>query len=319
MKDLVELQGELMRLSYHLETLAQTVEELKPKDHSREENYAAIQRLAQESPIVNDCLKDLSEGKQTTYLRLLCTAAGLDGELTTPQLIYLCRLAMGSGCPADPKTFSVMAYQTEYLDWQAAAIDLKGSTLPLLLDMLLAVHCGERKPERGLAFVAELASLLGCDEDDLTVCAQLASALLTASFDSFRAIQAKRCYPQLSYAVPAKWLEKTSVRCGKPYQKVRAVPVTTKKKLIVAPWRFLTEEKSVSMKAKEIAKFGTFAKKGTVLVRFEVDKASLPESDEPYDPPQASPIQAKQAGFIRYIINKDRTREAWVVSAFHPL
>lgn len=318
MKDLTEVQVELRRLSAQLEALARDVEDMRPKEHSRAEDYAAIQKLAQDAPIANTCLRGLSEGKQTAYLRLVCTAAGLDGELTTEQLIYLCRLSTSSGCPVAPGNLSVMAYQTEYLDWQAAATDLRGSVLPLLLDILLTIHQGGRDPERGLSFTAELAALLGCGGTDLAVCAQLASALLTADFEAFRAIPAKRPYPQLRYAVPDEWLKKASFLCGKPYQMENAVKVRTTgmfSKLGLVRW--------MSIKARETARSGDFVTAGTELVCYMMDPTSLPEgisiSDfyKTYEKPELPPpILAAQDGFVYYILGKNNTREVWINSAF---
>lgn len=216
MKDLTELQAELRRLSAELDHLNRQVEDLKPKDQAYDisANYAAIQELARREPIENPSLAGLDGSKQTRYLRLLCTAAALDGEISIEQLLYLCRLAEGTGYIVEPGQLTAMAYQTEYLDWQAAALDLKKAALPLILDMIVVIHLAGRTPRQWLEFTAGLAALLECHDEDLTVCAQLASALLEQDFEAFKCIQAKRSYSNLGYAVPKVWLEKTRVKCG---------------------------------------------------------------------------------------------------------
>lgn len=206
MNNLSELQGELHKLSAALDALSRQVEDLKPREADETQDFSALEALARQDPIKNPTLAKAGEFERDLYLRMASTAAFLEDAGRLDKLLYLCRLAAGSGCGQSAAELQKMAYDTERLDWQSAAGELKGMALPLLLDMMMLGSMAGPAGERTLDFIASVAELMDVSEEDVTITAQLAAALLAQDEEKFRKIEAKRAYPELGYLVPEEWL-----------------------------------------------------------------------------------------------------------------
>lgn len=252
-------------------------------------------------------------------------ACTLDGPVSSEQLLYLCCLAVCAGYEAEPRDLTVMAYQTDYLDWKAAAFDLKKAALPLMLDLLLAAHLAGRGPGRGLAFAAELADLLEVRTEDLEVCSRLAAALLTQNFGAFKDTGAKRPYIDLGYAVPEPWLEGSRKMCGR-YQMVetKRAELTAQAALHI---HFGWNTPDTKETAQEVQAAGSYVDAGCELVRFHSEflprtnssGADIPFNKDDYSLPQSDPIRALRSGIVCYAGPADGEREVWVISLFDRL
>lgn len=321
MKSLEQLYSDLKTLSDEFEQVLAA----KAEAYDRRGNFAAIEAMSRKVPVVNDTLVRLVRPMQEQYLRLLCTVAGLDGSISVDQLLYLCRLAAGAGYEAGPQDLAVMTYQTDRLDWQAAALNLKKAALPLILDLLLTVHLGGRTPDQGLAFAAELAALLDVDSGDMEVCAQLAAALLTQDFEAFKCVGAKRPCSDLGYAVPEPWLERSRKMCGRyPVLETKRAELTAR-----VAWRiyFGWNTPDAQVTAQEVQTAGSYVDAGCELVRFhsefipqkDSNGADIPFKKDDYILPQPDPIRARRGGIVCYADPADGEREVWVISPFDRL
>ena len=131
MKSTIELQQEvraieeeMRKLSARLGQLSGQLSEEKSAEELSRETLSALDDLAAEYPVKNPIIGDLLLSQKETYFRLLSTAASLSGD-SIDKLLYLCRLSVGSGGGFSAMQLQKMAYQTDKLDWRAAAVDLK--------------------------------------------------------------------------------------------------------------------------------------------------------------------------------------------------
>lgn len=220
MKSTIELQQEIRtieeemrKLSARLGQLSGQLSEEKRAEELSRETLSALDKLAAEYPVKNPVIGNLLLSQQETYFRLLSTAASLSGD-SIDKLLYLCRLSVGSGGGFSAMQLQKMAYQTDKLDWRAAASALKDCRNPFLLDMLTVMGINGSISDRAIDFSAEVAALLKCSEDDFITISQLSAALLANSYELFQAIQPDKPYPELSYSVSPKWLERARIKCG---------------------------------------------------------------------------------------------------------
>lgn len=317
MKNLSELQMELRRLSGALEQLSAQVEDLKEQEDHTEADYAALEELARRDPLENPALNALPPPDRERYFRLLATAAGLDGPLTPEQLFYLCRLAAGAGERTEAIELCKMAYQTDRLEWQAAASGLKPAGNPLVLDMLMTAGLNGPASEKTLEFIAETAGLLKIEEEDLRVIAALATSLLSANYRAFVDIHAEKAYNELRHMVPKEWIEKDRCHCGYYWNK-----------------REMAIKKNGSSSSKLSAIFNNvygnivaikhidegYVHTGDILVEFvfNMDKVFIERYkgyENLYTLPKCVPICAKSDGFVHYVPNADGSIDVWVTSA----
>lgn len=316
MKDLSELQNELRRLSSDLDRLSAQVEELDSREDETDETFAALEELARQIPIRNRTLRALAPAEKERYLRLLSTAAALTNPLSPEQLLFLCRLSFGADAGFGAEELCRMAYQTDRLEWQAAASSLHGEAgLPLLLDLLIVSGLNGPMPERALDFAAGVAELLECPVEDAELTARLAAALLTADEEAFRAIQVKRPYAQLGYLVPEAWLTRDRYYCGSYRQKETAHPVVNENKNIEPFWLGFCISSTANLTQVELTPEvkvspGSHVMRDQVLVDFnmrflsDIDKETQKKLESP-----RQPICAPESGFV-YYTSMDMENEA---------
>lgn len=313
MNNLSELQGELHKLSTALDALSRQVEDLKPRETTETVDFAALEALARQDPIRNPALAKTGEFEQDRYLRLASTAAFLTDGGQLDKLLYLCRLSAGSGCGQDAAQLQRMAYDTERLDWQSAAGELKALALPLLLDMMMLGNMAGPADERTLDFIASVAELLGVGEEDAAVVAQLAAVLLEQDEDAFGKIETKRAYPELGYLVPEEWLE----FMRNPLETYFAIESRDEQ----CTHTFWPRKYSwpANIFAKERVDSGSFVKKGDILVAFKrefVDKAN--QEFFVFESPPPKDILATESGVVIFdeIDISTGIKDVWITSPF---
>lgn len=222
-----------------------------------------------------------------------------------------------------------MAYQTDRLEWQAAASGLKPDGNPLVLDLLMTAGLNGPASDNTLEFIAETAGLLKIEEEDLRVISKLAASLLALDYQAFMDIHAKKFYNELGYLIPSEWIEKGRCHCGHYWNKEEA-KATLKTRNdntsyftiinnaffnILAIPGFITAQKRVE------EKHYVHAGNSLVIFIFEQDKNS-PQSRSDvskYNIPSRVPISAKRDGFVQYVPQKDGSFDVWVTSAFDTL
>lgn len=320
MKNLSELQMELRRLSVALEQLSAQVEDLKEQEDHTEADYAALEELARRDPLENPALNALPPPDRERYFRLLATAAGLDGPLTPEQLFYLCRLAAGAGEQTEAVELCKMAYQTDRLEWQAAASGLKPAGNPLVLDMLMTAGLNGPASDKTLEFIAETGGLLKIEEEDLRVIAALAMSLLAMNYQSFVDIHAKKFYNELGYMVPKEWIEKGRCHCG--YYHNRKQAKIKKDGSYSGFMSVFTDIYGDIVALKHIDE--GYVHTGDILVEFvfNMDKVFIERYkgyENLYTLPKCAPISAKSDGFVHYIPHTSESFDVWITSAFDSL
>lgn len=211
-----------------------------------------------------------------------------------------------------------------------------------MLDALLVMHLAGRSPDRGLAFAAELAALLGVENGDMEVCAQLSAALLAQDYEAFKGIGTKRSYSELGYAVPVQWLENAKVMCGR-YTVSETKCAETRKIEVKSDGSFASQYTSIMMPlhnllnamvvpdvkitAKEIHTADHYVDVGCELVKFHArfipqkgsDGKNLSFNKNGYILPKPDPIRASCSGFVRYSSPAEGEREVWITSPFDQL
>ena len=212
MKSTIELQQEvraieeeMRKLSARLGQLSGQLSEEKSAEELSRETLSALDALAEEFPVKNPTIEKLLPSQKETYFRLLSTAAALSGD-STDKLLYLCRLSIGSACEFRALPLQKMAYQTDKLDWRAAAGALKECGNVLLLDMMTVAGINGSVNDAAIDFLGEIAALLEVAENELRVISQLASAVLSKDRSRFEAIEVDRAYPEMSYIIPDDWI-----------------------------------------------------------------------------------------------------------------
>lgn len=208
MKSTIELQQEvraieeeMRKLSARLGQLSGQLSEEKSAEELSRETLSALDALAEEFPVKNPTIEKLLPSQKETYFRLLSTAAALSGD-SIDKLLYLCRLSVGSACEFRALPLQKMAYQTDKLDWRAAAVDLKECGNILLLDMMTVAGINGAVNDAAIDFLGELAALLEVAENELRVISQLASAVLSKDCSRLDAVEADRPYPEMNYILP---------------------------------------------------------------------------------------------------------------------
>lgn len=319
MKNLSELQMELHRLSVALEYLGAQVEDLKEQEDHTEADYAALEELARRDPLENPALKALPPLDRERYFRLLTTAAGIDGPLTPEQLFYLCRLTAGAGEPIGARDLCFMAYQTDRLEWQAAASGLKPAGNPLVLDLLMTAGLNGPASDQTLEFIAETAGLLKIEEEDLRVISKLAASLLALDYQAFMDIHAKKSYNELGYLVPVKWIRKERYYCGYYWSKKEAEATVRGMKdfTILKSWVTITGH----IDALRRIEGNRYVHSGQQLVsfRFVKDETYANVDDKNFEIPKYATIYAKGDGILHYVPCTDGSSDIWITSAFDTL
>ncbi len=311
MKNLSELQMELRRLSGALEQLSVQVEDLKEQEDHTEADYAALEELARRDPLENPALKALPPLDRERYFRLLTTAAGIDGPLTPEQLFYLCRLTAGAGEPIGARDLCFMAYQTDRLEWQAAASGLNPAGNPLMLDMLMIAGLNGPASDQTLEFIAETAGLLKIEEEDLRVISKLAASLLSLDYQAFMDIHAKKSYNELGYLVPVKWIRKERYYCGYYWSKKEAEAKDFTLLMIITG----------HIDALRRIEGNRYVHSGQQLVsfRFVKDETYANVDDKDLEIPKYASIYAKGDGILHYVPCTDGSSDIWIASAFDSL
>lgn len=319
MNNLSELQGELHKLSAALDALSRQVEDLKPRDADETQDFSALEALARQNPIKNPTLAKAGEFERDLYLRMASTAAFLEDAGRLEKLLYLCRLVAGSGSGQSAAELQKMAYDTERLDWQSAAGELKEMALPLLLDMMMLGSMAGPADERTLDFIASVAELMDVSEEDVSVAARLAAALLAQDKQKFEKIDAKRAYPELGWMAPEKWL--ISKRSYQSNYKIR-VEREHKARPKDAPnysWAksLYNVDKPVVINAQELLPSGTFVKKDTSLVAFK-RKFAQKDDRKKYNFVSSDPasIKAVKSGVIFFVKGSQNEKLIYIASPF---
>lgn len=315
MNNLSELQGELRKLSAALDALSRQVEDLKPQEADEARDFSALESLARQEPIQNPALAKAGEYEQDLYLRMICTAAFLEDAGRLDKLLYLCRLAAGSGCARSAAELMKMAYDTGRLDWQSAAGELKALALPMLLDMMMLGSMAGPADERTLDFIASAAELMEVSEADATVAAQLAAALLAQDKRGFGKIGAKRAYPELSWMVPEEWL--ASERRYRNKYKIRAEREYKAKRKDSPNYSWYSAGKAAIVSAQELVPSGTFVEAGTPLISFE-RKFAAKEDRKSYDFVSAGlpSLNTAQAGMVFFAEISPEEKLIYIASPF---
>ena len=313
MNNLSELQGELHKLSAALDALSRQVEDLKPREADETQDFSALEALARRNPIKNPTLAKAGEFERDLYLRMASTAAFLEDTGRLDKLLYLCRLAAGSGGGQSAMELQKMAYDTERLDWQSAAGELKGMALPLLLDMMMLGSMAGPADERTLDFIAGVAELMGVSEEDVTVTARLAAVLLAQDAEQFRKIDTKRAYPEWGYLVPEKWLAKDRIT-----QDMYMISEHKKLKYkynFVALGSVLEEQKDTEITATTHFPSRTFVWRGAILVSFSYKTLDGSTMYKLIDT-KRGPITAKKRGVVYFMEGRRNMMIVYIISPF---
>lgn len=271
----------------------------------------------------NPTIENLLPSQKETYFRLLSTAAALSGD-SIDKLLYLCRLSVGSACEFRALPLQKMAYQTDKLDWRAAASVLKDCQNPFLLDMLMVMGINGSANNRAIDFLAEIAALLECTEDDVITVSQLSTALLSNSFELFQAIQPEKPYPELNYPISPEWLERARKKCGS-FQEPEVSKSSNKNDYRVTEHLMIGSMTSLMGLAlgehpeevgEKIVSSGSYVKKGQKLVVFSYKYKISEELQKDFPP--SSPMIAPCSGTVFYKkLSKEETA-VYIESPFAP-
>ncbi|MDR3349650.1 MAG: hypothetical protein LBO03_08700 [Acidaminococcales bacterium] len=210
-----EIEDRLKTVCAELDGILRDLQDMKPKPANEQaQMYDRIKKVAANKPICNRQLAQTDGKTRTLYFKCLAALAfSCDASPAEPQLEFLARLAAGSDYA--PGLDGILEMGANITPFDSASLtdglpDIQEDNLrcSLLLEAIYLANLPGAASKEALSYIADLAQLLGCAEDDLLVVASLAKAVLQDDYAAFEGIPCQRAYGGLAHLLPGGWLER---------------------------------------------------------------------------------------------------------------
>lgn len=218
--NLTELQSELRSISKKVNELEAAVEQMKPKTMEEKNNeYKVLTELAIQYPLTERGLDKAGENTRNMYISLLASMAFLEESFLKERLLYIARIAAGIGQKQYPVEQIVqLASQFDKSDIKNLKCDIEPVKENFLLDAFIVTGICGNASEIMISMLAEMATTLGYNCEDIEVFAAVSKSLLTDDFSSLDTIKCtvshKLCGKFL-HVIPTQWIVDHRIFCGR--------------------------------------------------------------------------------------------------------
>ena len=215
---LAELQKDLRDIENQIELLNSKIEKMKPKNSDKlQEEFNEITRMAKKYPIENLGISQASELLQKEFISglsyLICTVQTDINE----RLLYLCRLAGGTSVPVSAEDIYKSGLEWKIEDIERMCEDLDDYKYSFLVEAFIIANLSGNVSEEMLSFIADIASLMKLDKNDIRISAQIAKSKLlndTSVLDELSWMKENRWSGMFDDYIPEEWFIANRQQCA---------------------------------------------------------------------------------------------------------
>lgn len=215
--NLTELQVELRDIERHISQLHLEIENMKPKtDEEKKTDYDAITKLAKQYPITGLGISNASDIQKKQFVTSLSYLLLTEEKNVYARLLYLCRLSFGCNLKLVAEDIYALGLEFESKDIDKVCMDLENYKYSYLIEAFVIANLSERSSTNILKIIADIAKVMGCDQEEIRVLAQIAKSKLMDDIDIVNHIplpSRNRWSGKLNDYIPKSWIESQREKC----------------------------------------------------------------------------------------------------------
>lgn len=215
--NLTELQVELRDIEKHISQLHLEIENMKPKtDEEKKTDYDAITKLAKQYPITGLGISDASDIQKKQFVSSLSYLLLTEEKNVYARLLYLCRLSFGCNLKLVAEDIYALGLEFKSKDIDKVCMDLENYKYSYLIEAFVIANLSEKSSTNILKIIADIAKVMGCDQEEIRVLAQIAKSKLMDDIDIVNHIplpSRNRWSGKLNDYIPKSWIESQREKC----------------------------------------------------------------------------------------------------------
>ena len=217
---LTELQVELRKIEDHIDMLHHEIEKMKPKtEDEKKKDFSEITELAKMSPVKIESLYDADEGLKSQFVGSLAYIVLSEETDLYDRLLYLCRLSIGIGFETSAENIHILGLEFDKDKLSNAIRDLSSYKYLYLAEVFVLANVSGRVSETMLEVAADVARMMGCDNEEIYVLAAVAKAKLVQDWDTLLTLTLpasieNRWSDKFKDYIPDEWIIKQRQHCG---------------------------------------------------------------------------------------------------------
>lgn len=283
--NLTELQVELRDIERHISQLHLEIENMKPKtDEEKKTDYDAITKLAKQYPITGLGISNASDIQKKQFVTSLSYLLLTEEKNVYARLLYLCRLSFGCNLKMVAEDIYSLGLEFESKDIDKVCMDLEKYKYSYLIEAFVIANLSGESSTNILRMIADLANIMGCDQEEILVLAQIAKSKLMDDVDIVNHIplpSKNRWSGKFNDYIPKSWIKSQREKC---------IEICTEKylKLSISCFydqiRMMTEgsdRRTYDVKNPSVVKTrvetGSIVKKGATILVYERDTETKEE------------------------------------------
>ncbi len=278
--NLTELQVALHDIEKHIYQLYLEIENMKPKtDEEKKTDYDAITKLAKQYPITGLRISNASFIQKKQFVSSLSYLLLTEEKNVYAGLLYLCRLSFGCNLKFAADEIYTLGLEFESKDIDKVCMNLENYKYSYLIEGFVIANLSEESPTNIFKIIADIAKIMGCDQEEIRVLAQIAKSKLIGDIDIVNQIplpSRNRWSGKFNEYIPKSWIESQREKCleicTEKYLKKSSSDSSTYR---VWTMRIMNEEggKTYDVKnpcvVKTRVEFGSIVKKGETILEYE--------------------------------------------------
>ena len=217
---LTELQVELRKIEDHIDMLHHEIEKMKPKtEDEKKKDFSEITELAKMSPVKIESLYDADEGLKSQFVGSLAYIVLSEETDLYDRLLYLCRLSIGIGFETSAENIHILGLEFDKDKLSNAIRNLSSYKYLYLAEVFVLANVSGRVSETMLEVAADVARMMGCDNEEIYVLAAVAKAKLMQNWDTLLTLNLpvslkNRWSDKCKDYIPDEWIIKQRQHCG---------------------------------------------------------------------------------------------------------
>lgn len=216
--NLTDLQLELRNLEEHIVGLQNEIEKMKQVVKEDKIDFDKITQLATQYPINNKELAKASEMIQKEYINILSYLLLTSKVNIHNKLLYLTRIAAGCQKQRSAEEIYRSGLKVAISDIETVVEDLKELRQSLIADAMIIANLSQEDNKQILSSIADLASILGCDMEEMRIIAKVVKAIVTNEMEileSITVIDENMWSGKLQHYIPEEWFIVHRINCGR--------------------------------------------------------------------------------------------------------
>lgn len=216
--DLTDLQVELRSIEQRIAALHLEIEKMKPKTpEEKRADFDAITKLARKYPLTNSVISSVSEPVRKQLIGGLTSLLQPYEKDCYEGLLYLSRLSWGCGMEFSAEEIYRAGLEFSLEGIERACAVLQKYKYTYLVEAFVIAGLVEEKWNEKLVVIADVAALMGCDQEEVQVTAQVAKCRLTGNWELLKVLSApskSRWLGKFAEYIPQEWIIKQRIFCG---------------------------------------------------------------------------------------------------------